>query len=236
MKIKSEYSIYDNRHPDYVKQPFASANLPKKDAGTKCNGRIRTSREGYCKKPAGWGTYHNGTGRCRVHGGNNKSTHGLFAQHNMPSLKEAIASAAKDPKTYLIDTQLALQQGSLNEFISWLENSADGELTDENRSMLLALSDLVSKTLERKARIESTQQHTMRIEALEPILNGVIETIRRFVPDEKTREAIAQALVVIPMPAGVSFGIPSTNFDAGMAKRVLASKAESVEDVEVVES
>lgn len=217
-----------------MKQPFASALLPKKDADTKCNGRIRVSRAGYCKKPSGWGTLHNGTGRCKLHGGNNKSSHGLYARHNMPSLKEAIEKAADDPATYRIDTQLALQQGSLKEFMAKLEAGIDHEITDEERAMLLALSDLVSKTLERKARIESTQQHTMRIDALEPILNGVIEIIRRFVPEEATRERIAQALMAIPMPAGVSFGVPVTSYTTGQIMRRLNAKKEVI-DVESIE-
>lgn len=34
-----------------------------------CNARKRKG-EGYCSRPAGWGTDHNGVGRCKFHGGN----------------------------------------------------------------------------------------------------------------------------------------------------------------------
>jgi len=43
-------------------------DLPKIPADTKCNARKRNGR-GYCKKPAGYGTDHLGTGRCKMHGG-----------------------------------------------------------------------------------------------------------------------------------------------------------------------
>ena len=225
----------DTSAKEYKRVPFSSALLPTKDSDTNCNGRIRQARAGYCELSAGWGTYHKGSGRCRFHGGNNKVKHGLYAKHDMPSLKEAIDKAADDPATYTIDTQLALQQGALNELISRLSNAVDKELTDEDISMLLALSDLVSKTLERKARIESTQQHTMKIESLEPILNGVIETIRRFVPEEKRREDIAQALMHIPMPAGVSFGVPKTNHSTGQTRRRLAEADTAISDASFTE-
>lgn len=41
----------------------------KKEPTTTCNARLRYS-DGYCDKPAGSGTTHDGTGRCNLHGGN----------------------------------------------------------------------------------------------------------------------------------------------------------------------
>ncbi|MEU8199505.1 hypothetical protein AB0C10_37550 [Microbispora amethystogenes] len=35
----------------------------------KCHGRKRDEGGGYCHRPAGWGTDHPGTGRCKLHGG-----------------------------------------------------------------------------------------------------------------------------------------------------------------------
>jgi hypothetical protein len=48
---------------------MSDKNLPPKDAGEKCNAR-RTDGSGYCGQPAGWGTDHNGVGRCKFHCGN----------------------------------------------------------------------------------------------------------------------------------------------------------------------
>jgi len=44
----------------------------RRDAGEHCNAR-KTGGDGYCKQPAGWGTDHNGTGRCKFHGGNTRT-------------------------------------------------------------------------------------------------------------------------------------------------------------------
>lgn len=45
-----------------------SSHLPIREPGRYCNAR-KKQEEGYCKKPAGWGTDHPGLGRCRLHGG-----------------------------------------------------------------------------------------------------------------------------------------------------------------------
>jgi Zn-dependent oligopeptidase len=39
-----------------------------KPKGPKCGGKL-LKREGTCTRPAGWGTPHPGTGRCKLHGG-----------------------------------------------------------------------------------------------------------------------------------------------------------------------
>jgi len=44
-------------------------DLPPKEADEYCNAR-KTDGSGYCGQPAGMGTDHKGTGRCKFHGGN----------------------------------------------------------------------------------------------------------------------------------------------------------------------
>lgn len=45
----------------------------------RCGGKLRGGREGTCRRPAGAGTNHVGTGRCKVHGGSTPS-HNAAAQ------------------------------------------------------------------------------------------------------------------------------------------------------------
>lgn len=52
-----------------TKPPSATGRKrSKKAADTKCNARVK-SGDGYCGRPAGWGTDHKGQGRCKLHGG-----------------------------------------------------------------------------------------------------------------------------------------------------------------------
>jgi hypothetical protein len=65
------------------------SDLPPKDPAENCNAR-KTDGSGYCGQPAGWGTDHNGHGRCKFHGGNTTNQEkGLIGD-----LEDAAADAA----------------------------------------------------------------------------------------------------------------------------------------------
>lgn len=60
---------------------------PERDK-PKCGGKLRGGREGTCTRPAGWGTKHVGTGKCKLHGGSTGS-HQVAAQR--AAAKEHVA-------------------------------------------------------------------------------------------------------------------------------------------------
>jgi len=62
-----------------------------------CNATTRSG--GYCQMPAGWGTHHFGTGRCKLHGGKsegaparnqNASKHGIYSQFESEDERQAL--------------------------------------------------------------------------------------------------------------------------------------------------
>lgn len=48
-----------------------------------------------CRRPSGWGTWHPGVGRCKLHGGARRYKHGRYSrvvrEHLMPSVKRQLA-------------------------------------------------------------------------------------------------------------------------------------------------
>ncbi|GGM27008.1 hypothetical protein GCM10011608_09780 [Micromonospora sonchi] len=53
---------------------MATADQPAERGKPKCGGKRRGEGAGkLCTRPAGWGTDHPGTGRCKMHGGSTKS-------------------------------------------------------------------------------------------------------------------------------------------------------------------
>ena len=44
-----------------------------------CNARKKQD-PGYCHRPAGWGTWHPGAGRCKLHGGATPIKHGVYSR------------------------------------------------------------------------------------------------------------------------------------------------------------
>lgn len=55
--------------------------------GPKCGGKKRQG-EGTCTQPAGWGTDHPGTGRCKLHGGSTKNHNARAVEQQARSLVE----------------------------------------------------------------------------------------------------------------------------------------------------
>lgn len=48
-----------------------------------------------CRRPAGWGTWHAGIGRCKLHGGARRTKHGLYSRvvrsHVLPEVQRQLA-------------------------------------------------------------------------------------------------------------------------------------------------
>ena len=55
----------------------------------RCGARAR-STGGRCRKPAGWGTDHNGVGRCRLHGGATPIRSGKYSKVTRYSLADLL--------------------------------------------------------------------------------------------------------------------------------------------------
>ncbi len=73
----------------------------------------------YCQQPAGWGTDHPGSGRCKLHGGNHRAgpahprwTHGRYAESvrsKLPHrLREVYVASLEDPELVSHRADLAL--------------------------------------------------------------------------------------------------------------------------------
>jgi hypothetical protein len=79
-----------------------------KHKGPKCGGKL-LKREGTCTRPAGWGTTHPGSGRCKLHGGCAPSSNVAGAQ---AQAREAVIRLGFEPVADPI-AQLASVAGEL---------------------------------------------------------------------------------------------------------------------------
>lgn len=67
------------------------------DGGPLCGARLRQG-DGNCRKTAGWGTGHVGTGRCRLHGGNTRTqTAGAERVQLVGQAKDAVRRLGFEP-------------------------------------------------------------------------------------------------------------------------------------------
>ncbi|WP_407570720.1 hypothetical protein [Deinococcus altitudinis] len=85
-------------------------------AGPKCDAK-HTKRDGTCKRPAGWGTDHPGTGRCKLHGGGAQITHGRFSNITRPRIAQLLEQFKSDPNPLDLLPELALLRAVVLDYV-----------------------------------------------------------------------------------------------------------------------
>ena len=111
---ESQTLLPTNTFSEEIHQKF-----PKIPADIKCNGKIHRQLR-YCRKSAGWGTTHFGSGRCKLHGGCStgpKSGNLRYSDfEKCPSL-QIIANAinSKHPEAYCARTNRMCPQVTVSE-------------------------------------------------------------------------------------------------------------------------
>lgn len=171
---------------------------------TICGAKNRSGQP--CKRPAGWGTDHVGTGKCKLHGG--ASLKG--AQH--PNFKTGVNSIYRD---YLPDGikskveafenadpldlthELAVTRALLADFLS---RFVEGTRLDAI-SISIA-SDLVDRINKTVATISKIKNDTALTGAEVTFLAaGIVALLDRYVDDPTKREAFKQELFSLALPA-----------------------------------
>jgi hypothetical protein len=93
----------------------------------KCGGKKRQPPYGPCTRPAGWGTNHPGTGRCKLHGGSTQS-HNEAAQVEQARRDVELFGAAKD--VHPAQALLELVQWTAGEVDYWRARVREIEVAD----------------------------------------------------------------------------------------------------------
>lgn len=80
-------------------------------------GAKKTTGPGTCTHPAGLRTNHYGEGKCWLHGGASRVTHGRYSKINHARLRELIKKYEDDPDPLNIMPELAMVRALLTDFI-----------------------------------------------------------------------------------------------------------------------
>lgn len=83
-------------------------------------GKKRQTREP-CERPAGWGTPHPGTGKCKLHGGSAPIKHGRYSVIKREELRELIEEFEADPDPLNIFPELATLRALVADYINRYE-------------------------------------------------------------------------------------------------------------------
>ena len=152
-----------------------------------------------CDLPAGWGTDHPGTGRCKLHGGNNPIKHGRYSTVLRGELGKHIIEHMDDPNPLDLAPEMAVLRGQLTLWLDRLGEFDNGVTPEQAAAIgmvvsgLQRLADTVSK-IETRAAL-TTREMVYLVTSLADILREEIEDadqLRRILGKMERRVLIRQ--------------------------------------------
>lgn len=148
----------------------------------------KTRADGHCQKPAGWGTPHNGVGRCRLHGGAEGTgrpvTHGRYSVKHRASLEGKVQQFLHDPAPGDLNAELALIRALLQDY---LERFVEGQpMSVKEIQPILDMVERIGTMVERIARI---MMATALTQAELQVLQAIFaDLVIRYIDDPAKRE------------------------------------------------
>jgi hypothetical protein len=179
----------------------AIKSLQIKSADKYCNARKVRDENGsplasYCKKIAGWGTNHPGTGRCRNHGGSSQGApivHGLYSKKVRRTISEEIARISSSPNFLNLYEELALCKAAFSDLLGklgekmgtdgnfWISQKQNAygseDVISPEASLLMKMMETMGKSYERIIASETKVQNTLSVRSVYLILEQIKENI-----------------------------------------------------------
>jgi len=138
-----------------VRQSHSISGLPTISSDKHCNGI--TKRGTYCQRPAGSGTKHLGTGRCRRHGGNNTNEHsittGRYSVSKRKVFKEKLDRFYEYGNPFDLREEIAYLRTLMQDMIDKIDDPNMEHVSAKDIDSFRGLIDDIGKTAERYSRI-----------------------------------------------------------------------------------
>lgn len=123
-----------------------------REAPGTCDARTRSGTA--CQRPAGWGTDHAGTGRCKLHGGGSAGApikHGIYSAKHHERLAARIREHGSNPHPKGLEEELALCRALLAEFLDRFTRDPSADEIDRIGDM----AERIARIADRAARIDN---------------------------------------------------------------------------------
>lgn len=158
-----------------------------------CGAKRRGTNE-TCKKPAGWGTDHNGRGRCKYHGGATPSgpqsanfKHGGYADVFLNEYKAHYEAVAENDQPFELLPEFLAQRAMYRAYLKKVtEQEGGASLEEMGNSIQLADTVINAASKIIKARNDSA----LTIAEVEFIQAGLKSAIEKYVDAEKRQAFI----------------------------------------------
>jgi hypothetical protein len=166
-----------------------------------CNGKKSDGSE--CKRPAGWGTDHAGTGRCKLHGGASVKgiesptyKHGRYSKYAPPTLQEQIQDLDNYDVLELVD-ELQTQRALIASYIERYQKG--GNMSEMSISTVISWFNSVGIMVERIMKMKNETALTSAELAL--LKMRTADLVIKYIDDPEKQRAFVVELFQISQPA-----------------------------------
>lgn len=180
-----------------------SVSFVKMEPDVTCNGKVHR-QERYCQRPAGWGTDHKGSGRCKLHGGcstgpkTGQLRYSDYVPENLVELYEVFSSETdKDIKS--LNDEIAMLRARIAVLASKNIDIKDekGKITDfEGRydGTIVGYVEALRRLIESKQKIEEGIKSHITVDVVVRAVQSFIQIVDKTVSDIATKKRIAGEL------------------------------------------
>lgn len=167
--------------------------------GKFCGAKVR-HREGFCRKPAGWGVKGVSSGRCRLHGGASLIKHGLYAKNLPDSIQQRLDEwdKVKDEKLNDLSREIRVARAMVEAHLEQVPDPDEKGLVIFTGKGMADFTHAVGVWMERVAKLTEAQDRikrgnrlTITTESVERLLESVTDILMTYVPEEKQQEAMS---------------------------------------------
>lgn len=128
---------------------------------------------GDCELPAGWGTDHSGSGKCKLHGGSSEIQHGLYSKNAGNRLADKIEEIREaDGEITDLENEIALARAAVSELIEGRDS-----LPADDVESLLGVLDRATRIVKRHNEIQYGTKFTIQADEIGQFVEVVKNTI-----------------------------------------------------------
>lgn len=153
------------------------------DSPNTCGAKTKGTGEP-CGRPAGWGTDHAGSGKCKLHGGASPIKHGLYSKHASRRLSGRLAEM-REAGGELSD--LAEDIALARAIISTQLERTDA-LNSDQADTIMELIERLSRIIARHDKIQHGERYTVTFDEVGQFTEAVKASVRRHFDQCNTAE------------------------------------------------
>jgi len=190
-----------------------------------CGAQLKSKRKGktICTRPAGWGTWHKGTGRCKLHGGGKETQPTELLVYCDPQLAPRANKIFQDPDILNLRKELAVLKARF-ETIKTQPDFSDVKL-------LTTLARTIGTLAARIHEMEIGRHHYIHISVTGAIINAFTEIGRKYIPDPRLRSQF-----VDEVEEAIRKSIRSVSARAIAARSLTPFRGDVIIDPEIIEA